>query len=191
MSESVQIESEPVTFECVCGESVTVSVGELGGTLFCEHCERYLRPSLGLFLMKQEEAPNLTLVCPQGHLVMSESKRPGRIVTCRECRLHLVTPRSQTRPARDEPMRIPSGALRRTVHAEKAPTPAAAPKRRPRVMESFGGRVCVNPMCKAQMPHGANVCAMCGTNALTARAYLGNDPAKDPFKRFWPGPLNW
>lgn len=192
MSPETTLQDQSVTFDCLCGKKVTVSVGELGRTTKCAHCERYLRPGLSMVLVPQSKAKSVTLLCPKGHFIVSSTVREGRVVKCEACQLHLVVPPFQKRAPSRDVVRIPQSSLRRVVQPEK---PSIPRRRKEHVsvesLAAFGGRKCVNPMCRGDLAQGENVCRQCGTNNVTGQVYMGKDPARDPFKRFWPGPLNW
>lgn len=184
-----------VTFDCRCGEKITIPICELGQTRQCSHCQAYLRPGLSMILSPTENARNITVVCTCGHFVVSEGTRTGRVVSCAHCKQRLKIPPAQKRPVSDVPLRIPAGSLRRMIRAaapREAPVVKAEPERNYEV--SFrvqGQRKCLNPNCAEILPTEARVCHFCGANQVTGKLYPGKDPGRDRIKGLWPGPNNW
>ena len=182
-----------MSFNCFCGAEISLPRALLGKAVSCPECGAYVRAGLNMVLKPLGEADYVTLFCPAGHLANSTSKKPGRVITCTMCPRHLVVPPSQKHALSDVPLRIPPGSVRRRVN--KPSDAATRLKRKPVLggdhIQTLGQRRCINPDCGEALLAGSRVCHQCGMNQVSRQLYQGKDPAKEPFKGYWPGPNNW
>ena len=181
-----------IKLKCICGDTLCLSPEVLGRFLPCPKCRRELRLAVHYVLAELPQAPNLSVQCTCGRLVVTEPGNVGKKVLCKVCNQRLLMPQPIMRPSTGGYIRIPKQVLHKRMRQGQKDefrrgTERAAPEgmgMRRKIMLRPGESVCVNPRCGELLPAGANVCARCGTNAVTGRHYKGAGPAAAPVGRW-------
>ncbi|MDP6439153.1 MAG: hypothetical protein QGH74_05945 [Candidatus Brocadiia bacterium] len=187
---------ELVRLNCACGGELQLDPEVLGRIVTCPHCKRFLRPALQFLLVDEELAPNITVPCPCGRFIVEDVGRAGKQAQCKACGRKLILPAAVDRPSAPSVVRVTPQALkaqlRRGPGASRSGGGAKTSRlkgtgKAPAVALRPGQQQCVNPACRAALPAGANVCALCATNVKTGIAYDGRGPEDDP-KGKWSAP---
>jgi len=184
-----------VRFDCVCGQELKVRPEQMGKSVRCPECRRYLRPALHYLLVDPEFAPNLTVQCICGRFVVQKPSKVGKTVVCPACKQRLRLPEPVYREDSGGVIRVPPAVLKkqRRRFDERM---RGRDEKLGRLRSAFhagtirlrpGENICVNPDCDALLPAGANVCMRCGTNFTTGLYYEGPGPEADPVGR-WKAP---
>jgi hypothetical protein len=171
-----------ITFDCPCGEEISISPEQLGKEMHCDHCDRLLRPALRFYYMERDLAPNFTALCMCGYFVVQPPDSSGKIAQCPVCKRYLKIPEpfhKQGVPSvRRVRRKVLQEQMRKIKHEERAP--AKPSSQVGRITLRPGEAICVNLSCGAFLPAKANVCPKCGTNRRTSRLYTGPGPEGDP-----------
>jgi hypothetical protein len=179
-----------IVFNCPCGAEVSIKPEQLGESMHCAACDRWLRPALRFFYMERDLAPNLTAFCPCGYFVVAPPDASGKPARCKVCGQPLIMPQPAMKvdvpPVRTVKKTVLMEKMRQLQHQKKTRR-----KRKPRgpvepapdvgrITLRPGEAICVNLSCGALLPAKANVCPKCGTNRRTSRLYTGPGPEGDP-----------
>lgn len=175
-----------IRLKCVCDGDIDLDPDLLGRVLRCPHCGRYFRAALQFLLADRALAHNITVVCTCGRFIIQPIDMAGKRAACVACGRRVILPTPVEREGGQRLVLVPRMVLEKQLKRvqRKRRRPAGKGSRLPsqqeRVTLKLSKKPCVNSECGAPLPEGANVCGLCGTNALTGIAYTGIGPEKDP-----------